>query len=190
MRLKIVYALLFAYSIIPAGLELSAQENLYYGENGIIEFESDAPLELISASSNELKGAIDVLTREFYFTLPNESFMGFNGEVQQEHFHENYIESSIYKNSTFRGKIIEEVDIRENTSIDVRAKGILDIHGVKQERIINSTLSISENEILLHSTFTILLEDHNIEIPRIVYQKIAEVIMVNVEILLIKKDMP
>ena len=63
----------------------------------------------------------------------------------------------------------------------VRAKGILTIHGVARERIIKSTLRVQGNTITVKSAFTILLSEHNITIPKIVYQKIAEEIKIEVD---------
>ena len=75
----------------------------------------------------------------------NRSFKGFNSPVQQEHFYENYIEDDKFPRSSFQGKIIEKIDANLTGDFNVRAKGILDIHGVKQERIIPGTLIIEEN---------------------------------------------
>jgi hypothetical protein len=62
----------------------------------------------------------------------------------------------------------------------VRAKGILNIHGVEKERIIKSTLNIKDNIFTLQGSFTVLLNDHNIPIPKVVYQKLANEIKVEV----------
>ncbi len=69
----------------------------------------------------------------------------------------------------------------------IRAKGILNIHGVEQERIIKVDLRISKEVIYANANFTVLLQDHNITIPRVVFQKIAEEIKVNVNIEFDKK---
>ena len=185
MRLKI-YILIFFLS--TPGIKLQSQGSLYIGETGTINFKSDAPLELIAASSNYLSGALDVESRQFFFKIPNKTFNGFNSAVQQEHFHENYLESNKYPRSTFNGKVIEAIDLSRDTVLEVRAKGILDIHGVKQERIIKSTIDVNGDTLNVNSTFTVLLDDHNILIPKVVYNKIAEIITVEVEIELVRKD--
>ena len=46
---------------------------------------------------------------------------------------------------------------------------------------------ISPGKILVNSEFTVLLNDHNIKIPSVVSQKIAEEIFVNVKIELVPK---
>jgi len=92
-----------------------------------------------------------------------------------------------YPTSTFEGKIIEEIDLSTREEQVVRAKGILKVHGVEQERIIKGTIRLTGNTIKLHADFTILLEDHQIKIPRVVFEKIAEVIDVAVTAELVLK---
>ncbi|MBK6966366.1 MAG: YceI family protein [Bacteroidales bacterium] len=111
---------------------------------GIISIKSDAPLELIEASSNQLKGVIDITGRSFSFSVNNRSFKGFNSQLQQEHFYENYIEAGKYPQSTFKGKIIEQVDLSVDGDYQVRAKGVLNIHGIDQERIIKADIKVKE----------------------------------------------
>jgi len=165
-------------------MELSAQTGtgnvLLSSADGEISIKSDAPLELIEASSNQLKGVIDITRRSFSFSVNNRSFKGFNSQLQQEHFYENYIEAGKYPQSTFKGKIIEQVDLSVDGNYQVRAKGVLNIHGIDQERIIKADHKVKGGLIFISSSFTVPLSDHNITIPKIVYQKIAEEVMVKV----------
>jgi hypothetical protein len=62
----------------------------------------------------------------------------------------------------------------------VRAKGFLIVHNVSQERIIKSDVTVKDHVITIHSSFTVLLSDHNIPIPMVVYQKLANEIKVEV----------
>lgn len=162
----------FAWSQKPV------QEVIYRCGNGQVSFLSDAELEKIRATSSELKGAIDASGKTFLFAVDVISFKGFNSGLQAEHFNENYLETSKYPKVSFQGKIVEDVDLSKEGSYEVRAKGMLDIHGIKQERIIKGSIRVSGNTLTLDSRFTVLLEDHDIKIPRVVYQKIAPEIQV------------
>lgn len=159
---------------------LRAQQALYQIQVGSVYFISEAPLEVIEATSEELRGLIDTEKRTFAFAVKMRSFEGFNSPLQKEHFNENYMESHRYPEATFSGKIIGVVDFIQDGDYTIRAKGILNIHGVEQERIIKSNLKIENGKMTIKSDFTILLEEHDISIPRIVYQKIAEEIKVQV----------
>lgn len=162
------------------GLTASAQ-SLLSCQKGSVHFSSDAPLELIEASTNELKGLIDPGKKTFAYTLDVVSFKGFNSSLQQEHFYENYMETRKYPKANFQGKIIEDIEFNVDGTHDIRAKGTLNIHGVEQERIIPCTLVIENGTVSISTKFTVLLKDHNISIPKIVYQKIAEEITVDIE---------
>lgn len=164
-----------------------AQPVNYTTTSGSINFRSEAPLEVIRAASQNLIGKIDADKRTFAFTVLVRSFEGFNSPLQQVHFYENYLETEKYPEASFSGKIIEPVDFTKPGKSTVRAKGMLLIHGVRQERIIKSEVTVKDNKIFLESDFTVQLADHNIRIPRVVHEKIATEIKVNVKADLIKK---
>ncbi len=155
-------------------------EDVFLTENGTIQFSSDAPLELIEADSDQLKGAIDTDKRTFAFTVEMTSFQGFNSPLQREHFNEIYMESSRFPKSKFAGKIIEEIDFSKPGTYTIRAKGKLTLHGLTQERIIRCKLVVSASKLEVSADFSVLLAEHDISIPRVVHQKIAEEIKVNV----------
>jgi hypothetical protein len=168
-----------------AGIQLSAQ--IYMTKKGMVSFVSEAPLEVIKARSQELSGAINLADNKFAFIVPNQSLKGFNSPLQQEHFYENYMEVDKYASSTFQGKIIETIDPTSKEVQQIRAKGILFIHGIEQERIIKANIRFEGNKIIVNSVFSVPLEEHKITIPKIVYQKIAEVINVEINAELILK---
>jgi hypothetical protein len=156
-------------------------DGLFRCDNGQVTFKSDAALEIIQARSNKLRGVIDPVNQTFAWAVEMKTFEGFNSGLQREHFKENYLETDEFPKAIFQGKIIEKIDFQKDGSYTVRAKGKLLIHGVEQERILNSRLELKNGKATIHSAFTVLLSDHNINIPRIVHQKIAEEIAVTVE---------
>jgi YceI-like protein len=180
MDLKILATCLLAYFcfVVP----VFTQEELWRAENGKVQFRSDAPLETITAESKSLRGAIDPSKKTFAFSVRINSFEGFNSDIQQVHFLENYMEEKQFPQGTFQGKIIEDIPFDVPGEYTVRAKGTLTIHGISKERIIKGTLHVSKNDLQLDTRFTIPLSDHGITIPKIVMQKIAEVIDVTIDV--------
>lgn len=172
--IALVLLALLAASAAPA------PARVFLCKNGEAHFRSDAPLELIEAQSRALEGVIDAGQRTFAFRIPMNSFKGFNSPLQQEHFNENYLETARYPYATFKGKIIEDHDLSQSGMYTLRAKGLLYIHGRTQERIIKSQVRVQEGQLHVTSRFTVLLEEHDITIPKIVYQKIAEEIEVRI----------
>ena len=67
------------------------------------------------------------------------------------------------------------------------AKGNLNIHGITQERIIKSEITIMEGKIRISSAFTVQLSDHNIPVPKVVHEKLASEINVEVNADMISK---
>jgi len=172
--------------LIIIGLFLASQhgygqDQIYKTSKGSISFRSDAPLEIITASSYELEGIIDHSLLTFAFVVPINSFKGFNNGLQQQHFYENYLESSKYPEATFSGRIIESIDLTTTGTYSARAKGQLKIHGRTQERIIKIEFVSNGTEVNAKTQFMVPLIDHQIEVPRIVNQKIAQEIKVTVK---------
>ena len=174
-------AFIFLWSVLEILGGQFPPATIYRCDNGKVILKSDAALEMIQAQSNKLRGAVDFSTNSFAWTVEIRSFEGFNNQLQREHFNENYMESDKYPKASFTGKIIEQVNLEVDGVYAVRAKGKISVHGVEQERIIKSQVTVAGKRIQISSTFTVPLSEHNITIPRIVYQKIAEEISVTIK---------
>jgi hypothetical protein len=164
-----------------------SETNLYYVTASSVKFRSEALQEVISAESVKMLGVIDPVKRTFAFSVQNSSFQGFNSALQRVHFNENYMESDIYPLTSFKGKIIEDVDFNVPGVYQLRAKGYLTVHGIVKERIIRAQLTTAAEGLQLESKFTVLLKDHNIRVPKVVHEKIASEIKVEVKAELKKK---
>lgn len=179
LRPMIKYAVITLLLVIGCIGFVQAQ-SIYQTVSGQISFSSEAPLELIRASSDQLAGLLDNDKKTFSFKINIRSFQGFNSPLQREHFNENYMESDKFPQASFSGKIIEESDLSKDGEYEVRAKGFLTIHGVAQERIIKTNVSVKNKKITITGKFSVLLSDHNIPIPIVVYKKLANEIKVEV----------
>lgn len=174
------FFLLLLISALAASTAM-AQGKIYKTAEGKISFVSDAPLEVISAKSGKMEGVIDADALSFAFSVVIQTFEGFNNGLQKQHFNENYLETNKYPAATFSGKIIEHIDVSKPGTYQVRAKGQLNIHGRSKERIIKVDLISNGIEIKASASFMVPLIDHQIEVPRIVNQKIAQEIAVTVQ---------
>ena len=162
-------------------------DRIYVVNEGRLDFKSEAPLEIIQASSKATKGLINFTKETFAFSVAINSFQGFNSALQREHFNENYMESDKFQKATFAGRLIDKIDPDRDGTFSIRAKGKLNIHGVEQERIIQATLTIKGSSIEINSVFSVPLEEHNIAIPKVVQQKIAETIHVELNAKAVKR---
>ncbi len=167
-------------------LSISASAQIYRTASGKISFFSKTPMEDIDAKSNTTVVLLNTKTNEVVFQVQNTSF-NFPNKLMEEHFNEKYMESEKYINSIFSGKINETIDYTKNGSYDITVTGKLNIHGVEQLRTISGKVVVQEQSIQLVSDFKVKVADHEIEIPKLVIAKIAEVIDVHVDTTLIPR---
>jgi polyisoprenoid-binding protein YceI len=177
--MKIIIKILIATFI----LSNKSFGQMYATQAGETSFFSETPVENISAVNKTVGAIINTTTNEVAVSMKMAGF-DFPNKLMQEHFNENYMESEKYPVGTFKGKIIEPIDFTKNGTYDVTAKGQLTIHGVTLPRDLKGKLTIENQKISLISNFDIKLVDHKIDIPKLVFAKIAEVISVKTKYLL------
>lgn len=153
----------------------------YKTANGKVSFISHAQLETIKAQSSNLKGGIDIEKQTFAFSLPVNTFQGFNSDLQKIHFNENYLETTVFPTATFEGKIINGISPQKEGLSPVKIVGKFKIHGVVQEKMIEGTLTKKGNSLKIAANFSLNVTDFNIPIPKIVEFKISKTVEVKVE---------
>jgi polyisoprenoid-binding protein YceI len=142
--------------------------------NGEVKFEASMPaLEEVKATSKTASCVLDQSSGELAVLVLVKSFK-FKVPLMEEHFNENYIESSTYPKATFKGKIKEYNKSKdaEKTTYDV--EGELTIHGVKKTIATKITILSKSGKLNLKSNFKVKNEDFKIKIPNLVKNKIAE----------------
>ena len=166
-------------TLLLIGLLISSKSfgQLYSTQTGETSFFSETPIENINALNKTVGAIINTATNEIVVSMKMSAFE-FPNKLMQEHFNENYMESEKFPMGTFKGRIIEPIDYTKNGIYDVTAKGQLNIHGVTLPRDLKGKLIIENQKISLISNFDVKLSDHKIDIPKIVFAKIAEVISV------------
>jgi len=165
--------------------QLIAQQ--YFCNNGTVSFFSVAPIENIEAINSKASAIVDVASGGFAFRLKIEDFI-FPNSLMQEHFNESYLESDKYPLSTFTGSIagFSELDLSKKQKLEV--KGQLNIHGKNQNAEIIANTQFINGYLHIASSFDVKLEDYDIDIPKIMMYKIAEVIQVVVDMKLQNKN--
>ncbi len=154
-------------------------QDVYSTSKAKVSFSSKTPIEDIDGTTNSAATVLNVKTKQVVFKIQNTSFQ-FKEKLMQEHFNENYIESEKFPVSNFNGKIIGDEDYTKKGDYDIVINGILDMHGKKKEYKVPGKLVNDGNNIKLIIDFKVRLVDHNIEVPSIVFTKIAEVLNVKV----------
>jgi len=147
-------------------------QGIYKATSGEISFFSEAPMENIEAHNTQIKALINTDKKEIAFVVPVIGFK-FKKPLMEEHFNENYMESDKYKTAQFTGKIEGDVDFKTNGTYDATGKGKINIHGVEQERDFKGTITVDGDKVNLTCNFKVKLEDHKIDIPKMVIKNIA-----------------
>jgi hypothetical protein len=160
---------------------LSAQQ--YMTREGQVRFFSTTPVEDIEAINNQTTGLLTA-NGEFAFRVP---ILGFRFEkaLMEEHFNENYMETSKFPNGSFEGRITNWNDgLQDGEWHVVDADGKFTIHGVENDRSIPVQVKWNGSAWEVKSDFSVAPADHQIDIPKIVRNKIAESLEVSVQAVL------
>lgn len=148
-------------------------------KDGNVKFYSSTPVEDIQAETHSMVSALNAKTRKFAFSIYINTFE-FPNKLMQEHFNEKYLESEQFPKATFDGVINDPIDLTKDGVYKVTVTGKLTIHGVAQDRTISGTVTVKGGKVTIESEFYVKLVDHNITVPEVVFNKIAESIKVNV----------
>jgi polyisoprenoid-binding protein YceI len=102
----------------------------------------------------------------------------------EEHFNENFIESSQFPKAVFKGKILNwsEIDLSNGEEQSVETEGELTLHGVTKRITAKAKLQRQNGKINGSSEFVVSAEDFDIKIPALVRDKIAKVVNVAVNV--------
>ncbi len=161
-------------------LQITAQK--YYTKEGVISFYSNAPLEKITATNTKATSIFDMETGAIEWAILIKAFE-FKKALMEEHFNENYLESSKYPKSTFKGTIknIQQIDFSKDGEYMTNIVGRLTIHGVEKEVSTEAKFTVSNGKIIGQSELTVLVADYNIDIPALVRDNIAKEVLINIE---------
>lgn len=175
--------LLFSIIILTGFVLTNVNAQKYFTRDGNINFVSDAPLEKIEAKNNNATSVLDAETGKLEFAVLVKAFH-FEKALMQEHFNENYMESSKFPKAIFKGKIenFDEVDIAKGGTYDVKVNGELNIHGVTQPISVDGKLKIDGDNIVAKSSFSIKVEDYGIKIPNVVKDNVASKVDIMVDL--------
>ncbi|MCX2720224.1 YceI family protein [Lentiprolixibacter aurantiacus] len=160
------------------GNQIALGQDVYKTSSGQVEFNASTPLEDIRAVNKKVNVilketgdlAVVLLVGEFEFRR----------KLMQEHFNENYLESDTYPKSYFLGKIMEaNLSAVDEKPVAIKITGELSLHGIKKRVTVPGTILRNSAGILLKSSFIIRPEEYKVEIPSLMFKKIAREVEVN-----------
>ena len=161
--------------IFAAPMLLSAQRMFTRGANVSFDATSNASLEEVEAKTNTGTIVIDAATGAVEAAVLMKSLQ-FEKALMQEHFNENYVESSKYPKAMFKGKITDKsmVNFTTDGTYKTTISGDLTVHGMTKPIRAPATITVKGSKVTAQTDFTVALADYGISIPSLVADKVAK----------------
>lgn len=165
-------------------LPLSASAQRLFSRNAKVSFDatSQSSPERIDATNKSGTLVIDIASGRVESAVLISNFI-FEKALMQEHFNENYMESSKYPKATFKGKIEDpgKVNFGQDGSYSPTLVGDLTVHGVTKQVKVPATILVKGGKVTATTSFNVPLSDHGINIPGVVADKVAKVAKISID---------
>lgn len=166
------------------GLSTQVNAQRYFTKSGKINFDatSKGSPENIVAVNRTVTCVLDTKTAAFQFAVLIKGF-SFERALMEEHFNENYLESSKFPKAEFRGTVVNNnsVNYAKDGSANVTVAGKLTIHGVTKDVETPGVLQIKNGKVVATANFSVVLADYGVAIPTVVSDKVAKIAKIEVE---------
>ena len=150
---------------------------------GYAEFVSNAPLLEFKGKSDHLHGLIDLDQNlvDFYIDL---STLDTGINLRNRHMRDSYLETDRCPFGEFTGELTSDFDPDLYEEQDVTVKGTFKMHCITREKEITGTIRPSDDGLKVDASWSVLLDDYDIDRPRVVFYELADEQKVNISILL------
>jgi len=153
----------------------------FIAKNAFISFYSSTPMEDILGESNEAVTILDSDKGEVIFQAIMTTFH-FKRALMEEHFNENYMESSKFPKAKFKGTIEGfNKDMLKAPLANVKITGVLNVHGVDKTITVPGTIGMENGKLVATSKFKVTPEEFGIVIPSLVREKIGKEMEITVK---------
>jgi polyisoprenoid-binding protein YceI len=167
---------------VVATANAATAQNLFFTRNGHVDFFSSTSVENIKANNEKVSSVVNINTGEMEFSVLNMAFE-FKKALMQQHFNENYMESTKFPKSFFKGKItnVDQIKWTVDGEYPAEVHGDITIHGVTKNVSAKGTVVVKDGNFRATSAFVLKPEDFDIRIPGVVRNNIAKFIKISVD---------
>jgi polyisoprenoid-binding protein YceI len=162
---------------------MSFAQAKYFTKTGKIEFDATAAKspEAIKAVNKSTTMVLDSKTGDLQFLVLMKGFE-FPRALMQEHFNENYVESTKFPKAEFKGKIVDNTAVQytKDGAYKVKVKGKLTMHGVTKDIESDGVVTVKAGKITATATIVALFADYKIAIPGVVSDKVGKSAKINI----------
>lgn len=187
-------------SLVVVALPAFAKQKTYTvtpSEKNTVKFTSDAPIEVINGNTHDINGKISY-DDSFKFDAKHPFKISFDVDLKtfdtgiplrNEHMRDNFLETAKYPKGTF-----EVTGVAPSANPPFKAGQVVTINSTGQFTVHGKTVSknipvqvtyhpgnVPGDTIRVQAKFPIKLDEHGIQRPEVVFQKLAETIFVNVD---------
>ena len=186
-EIKLMQKLLLPFLLLAVTIAFG--QSKYMTKSGSMSFEASQPsFEPIEATHSAVSALLNADTGELAVLALVRGFR-FPLALMEEHFNENYIESHQYPKTSFKGSILNfDSNALSNQPRTVQLTGELSMHGVTKLISVSATITQSDEQITLTSSFSVKTSDFGIKIPSLVRKQIDENVQVEVSLTLQRKQ--
>lgn len=162
----------------------AANAQKMFTRDAVVHFNATAPNspEKIEAVAKSNSCVMDQSTGNLEMAVLLKGFQ-FERALMQEHFNENYVESSKYPKATFKGKIdnLSSVNFAKDGTYKTTVTGTMSLHGVTKNMSAPVVFVIKSGKLTSTADFSLAMADYNIDIPSLVSDKINKTATIKVE---------
>lgn len=163
-----LFVMLLLPAVLPAQRLFTRDAKVYFDATS-----KNSP-EQVEATNKSGTLVVDVATSKVQAAVLMTNFV-FEKALMQEHFNENYVESSKYPKATFKGTIDDpaKVNFSKDGSYTVNISGDLTMHGVTKTVKAPANIQVKGGKVSASTTFEVKLADYDISVPSVVADKLS-----------------
>lgn len=149
-------------AILLSAVSTQAQK-VYATKTGQTAFNASSPIEKIAAVNNQTDSKFVADNGQVVFAVLVKGFK-FENQLMEDHFNENYMESTKLPKADFKGYItnVKEVNFAKDGTYPVKLEGNLTVHGVTNKVSTAGTMKIAGGVPEMEGSFKIKLKDYNV----------------------------
>jgi hypothetical protein len=157
--------------------------------DGFVSLFGEKPYANIRADNHEVEGILHTKTGEVEFHTLVKSFH-FKNKAIEKPFNEKYMESGRYPKTDFVGKILNfaDIDFHKPGTYSIMVEGNLTIHNITRWVSHPAILTVTENELIAKSQFTVKPSAFRVKVPRLLGIKLITEINVAVDMNFVLQD--
>lgn len=171
--MKKILLCLILFSTVCNGQE----SDQYFAQQGQMTFFSYTSVENIKAQNDQVQSLIDKNTGDIAVSILIKAFK-FEKALMEEHFNESYMESDLFPNASFQGRLVD-FDPTAIGSQTRMAKGDFTLRGITKPVQFKVTINNLGETLVLEGEIEVMVKDYAIKIPALLAPNIAKNIQVN-----------